>query len=164
MRVLRGIGWIVCSVLLVLLVPSSAWPATGTPGSSGSWSRSSLACGSPSDAPTSEDTIPTEGGATEPPGSGSPSTECPDETPTTTETGPETGPEPSGGAGAGAGSPEPPTTPSESTSLAEGTCSQESPCVVAMSTDLEAWLGLGMVLLVALSAATFVVTVTNSGE
>lgn len=54
-RVLRGIGWVICSVLLVLLVPSSAWPATDAHGLSAVSSRSVDHCGTSGEEPPPEE-------------------------------------------------------------------------------------------------------------
>lgn len=150
--VLRGLGWIACSVLLVLLVPSSAWPVSDGPRTGSGWSsRSSAECGSPSADPTSSDS-PTDP-STDP--SALPS-DCP--TPGAEPTSPETPTEPSES---------PSTGPDEASfsSLAEtGSCSTETPCVVALQTESEAWMGLAAIALVALTAANFALLVAARGD
>lgn len=113
-RVARAVAVVLGTVVMVLLVPSSAWSSPVSPEPSPSSSESPAAEPEPSQSPSV----------------------------------PESEPDP----------------PVEPVSGPVGECSVESPCVVELDTETQAWMGLSAVFVVALSAASLVVSIAGRGD
>lgn len=148
LRWLRCLALVICCVLLVLLVPSSAWSAgTGSPASSASsspWAGSWLVSrDDPTPAPVEASVTPPIPGESESPGSPMPPSSSPASSPSGSES------------ASSPGSPEQ-SAPSSSSGLPGGCGTVEVPCVVEPTTGAVGFLALVGGLMVAFLAGLFV--------